>query len=173
MTIDDERKLIRLLPYSVLIAPLLAIGIAGAMGAKARKPHEQFTGTAEKVIDGDTAWVNRGTLSTKVRLHSVDAPEHDQPYGAEARDYLAKLLDKKQVTCTVRQNSYDRLVCDVLVDGKSINAGMVAAGFAWVDPRYNRDKTLRELQIKAKAEKRGLWADDTAIPPWDWRKGKH
>ena len=45
-----------------------------------------------RAIDGDTVefnWTMRGV----VRLSGINAPEHNQPGGTEARDYLAKQLN--------------------------------------------------------------------------------
>jgi endonuclease YncB( thermonuclease family) len=43
---------------------------------------------------------------------------------------------------------------------------------AWVYKKYTDNKILYELEAQAKTRRIGLWADDTPIAPWDWRRGK-
>lgn len=56
-----------------------------------------------------------------------------------------------------------------------MNLAMVQAGLVWwyrhyADEQTPVDRTLYEAaETKAKAERRGLWADPKAIPPWDFR----
>ena len=58
-----------------------------------------------------------------------------------------------------------------MLDGRSINLELVEAGLAWWYEKYAPDDTpLAEAEAKARAEKRGLWADPDAVPPWKWRK---
>jgi endonuclease YncB( thermonuclease family) len=35
---------------------------------------------------------------------------------------------------------------------------------------YSKDKNLAEAEEKAGKEKRGLWADKSPEPPWEFRK---
>lgn len=46
---------------------------------------------------------------------------------------------------------------------------MVADGMAWHYSRYSKDAGLAAAQRDAKAAKRGLWAEGTPVPPWEWR----
>ena len=47
---------------------------------------EEFFGTVEAVLDGDTVMLARGNAkSIKVRLAGIDAPEKDQEYGLESK----------------------------------------------------------------------------------------
>lgn len=54
--------------------------------------------------------------------------------------------------------------------GTDANAAQVSAGMAWVYVRYARDPALFQLQDEARTAKRGLWADSSPVPPWDFRK---
>ncbi|WP_366520987.1 thermonuclease family protein [uncultured Desulfovibrio sp.] len=63
----------------------------------------------------------------------------------------------------------------VLPDGCTLQAALVGAGLAWVDDRFCRSPecdNLRQAQSRARAARRGLWADDAPVPPWQWRKMK-
>ena len=46
----------------------------------------------KKVVDGDTVHVYSKGETLKVRLLEIDAPEMNQPYGKEAKQYLEELL---------------------------------------------------------------------------------
>lgn len=144
-----------------------------------------FVGNVERVTDGDTLWVSqKGTVTHKVRLYAVDAPELDhaffgkkwpeQPYAKEARDVLKSLVIGNTVTCTVVNKSYDRYVCKVFVGNKDVCLEMVKLGAAWVEPRYNHSQAYRDAQDAAESAKLGLHSDryKPAVEPRFWRAGK-
>jgi len=125
--------------------------------------------TLKRIIDGDTVELTGGT---RIRLHGIDTPERDQPYGKLATRQLDKLLGK---TVYVEEKDTDRYgrVVSVLwsADGTNANAAMVCGGHAWWYERYaRRDSELRDCQRDAQAESLGLWAKEGAVAPWDWRK---
>ena len=56
-------------------------------------------------------------------------------------------------------------------DGVWVNKVMALTGYAWWFEKYSPDEDqLREAQEDAKDAERGLWAEQTAVAPWDWRK---
>jgi endonuclease YncB( thermonuclease family) len=67
---------------------------------------------------------------------------------------------------------YGRTVAEIILpDGRNLNREIVRAGFAWWYERYARHETvLRDLQDEARAARRGLWADPSPMPPWEWRR---
>lgn len=48
---------------------------------------------------------------------------------------------------------------------------MIRSGYA-CNYKYSKGKYYIKLQEKAKADKRGLWKDNNAVDPWQWRKEK-
>lgn len=71
------------------------------------------------------------------------------------------------------RDRFGRLVSSVFHDGEEVNAQLLRAGLAWyywwyVDytPDAARDQTL---EYRAQQAGRGLWAQATPIPPWEWR----
>jgi len=46
---------------------------------------------------------------------------------------------------------------------------MVRAGWAWAFTRYQTDPAIPLLEAQARAERAGLWADTSPVPPWRWR----
>ncbi|MDX1442404.1 MAG: thermonuclease family protein [Gammaproteobacteria bacterium] len=129
------------------------------------------------ITDGDTVRVrintDEGFREEKVRLDQIDAPERGQPFGEKSRQYLASLVHGRDITLrTDGRDRYGRLIGDLLLDGKSMNAEMVRAGYAWVYRRYMKDENLLLLEGAARNANRGLWSEPAPIPPWDWRRGK-
>ena len=127
------------------------------------------------VYDGDT--ITEHVVGSKPfghRLAKVDAPEKAQDFGKEAKAFTEKLcLGKFIKFVATDKSSYTRPVEHIICDGVELNAALVKAGYAWVDPRYANvkdDKHLYDLQAAAKALKLGIWSSrSTPIPPWLWR----
>jgi endonuclease YncB( thermonuclease family) len=55
-----------------------------------------------------------------------------------------------------------------------VNAYMVEAGWAWVYEKYAKEQLekLKQLESEAQQAKRGIWAQENPVAPWDWRKKK-
>ena len=63
-------------------------------------------------------------------------------------------------------------IADIMAKRKKI---MESAGLKRVSGHYksfNDDPQLAEAEVQAKRDQLGLWADETPIPPWEWRKRK-
>lgn len=135
--------------------------------------------------DGDTVvLLTSGNEQLKVRLSSIDAPEsshtqHEtgrigQPYSDNSKQYLAALVKGKNVRAhCFESDKYERNVCELFVDGRSVNQAMVQAGWAWANRsargRYLRDKSLIAIEAQARATHEGLWAGKNPVEPWAWR----
>ncbi len=52
-----------------------------------------------------------------------------------------------------------------------VNHALVAQGLAWWYRKYSDDKVLLDAERAAREAHRGLWADESPVSPWDWRKG--
>lgn len=126
------------------------------------------------VHDGDTlTCLTTQKTQLKVRLAEIDTPESKQPYGTRAQQSLAGMVFGKDVRLEVQDTDrYGRKVARVYQDKTNVNAEQVKSGSAWVYRQYLKDKSLLELEVQAKAEKRGLWAlpESERMPPWEWRK---
>lgn len=125
----------------------------------------------KNVHDGDTITVEISEARHAVRLASIDAPELRQDGGQASRRVLAGLIDGQPVQLVVRsRDRYGRLVADVLCGGVNINHRLVADGWAWWYRDYAADDAeLCQLESEARGDRRGLWADEEAAPPWCWR----
>lgn len=147
---------------------LLLAAILQPLGA------QDLTGEAVRVVDGDTFHLQLEEALIKVRLHGIDTPELDQPYGETARDFAARLILGRKVGVQIQDiDRYGRIVGTVMLpDGSVLNHELTAAGLAWWYRRYAPgDTVLRDLEQEARTAERGLWARRQAIAPWDWRRG--
>jgi endonuclease YncB( thermonuclease family) len=120
-----------------------------------------------KFIDGDTLICDR----FKVRLCAIDAPEKQQPFGKAGTDKLTQLALNKNVRLV--SNSIDifgRIVAEVWLNNRLINAEMLRAGLAYT---YGSCPTQKTILISAEkvaiANKFGVWQSEQ-IKPWIYRK---
>ncbi len=126
-----------------------------------------------RVIDGDTIRAETKGEEINIRLLEIDAPEMDQPFGVQSKNYLDKLLYGKDVTLISQgKDRYGRTLGEIFANGKSVNILMIKSGFAWVYDRYAKNLSSYEYQNLAKANNLGLWGTKDPIAPWVWRKQK-
>ena len=124
------------------------------------------------VTDGDTLRASCDGQEVRVRLVDIDAPERRQAFGARARQYLSSLYGVQPEIQWRSKDRYGRVLGRVRCRGRDANAEMVRAGLAWVFDRYVADERLYHVQATARNLRRGLWADDEPVPPWEWRRAK-
>lgn len=133
-------------------------------------PEEAKWTKVDRVVDGDTiVLMDR----TRVRLHGIDAPERDQPYGPMATAALEYMVERSVYYVETDTDRYGRMVATLYhsKDGYDINASLVCAGYAWWYERYAPDdKLLENCQKEAREAPKGLWTEDDAMAPWEWRR---
>ena len=127
-----------------------------------------------QVVDGDTIRAEAKGKEIKIRLVEIDAPEMDQPFGAQSKNFLNRLLYGKDVTLISQgKDRYGRTLGEIYANGESANTLMIKFGFAWVFDKYVKDSSfLYEHQDQAKTKNLGLWQAKDPIAPWVWRKQK-
>ena len=151
-----------------ILGPLL-FALAGVSPATA----VELRGTVISIQDGDTMTVQVDRQLVKVRLMDIDAPELKQPFGQQSRQALSVLCAGKAVMIdTTSKDRYGRTLARVTCGTTYANAELVRQGMAWVFDKYVKDRSLYELQDKARSVKQGLWADPKSIAPWEWRASK-
>ena len=135
-----------------------------------------WDGTVTKIHDGDTITVRAvpDGRQVKVRLWGIDCPEYRQAYGKEATEFIRKLLPVG-ITVSVEDRDKDRYKRTEgivrLPDGKIAQETLLKAGLTWVYRKYCKDcGNWYELEEEARKAKRGLWQDESTVPPWEWRK---
>ena len=126
-----------------------------------------------RVVDGDTIRAETKGKEIKIRLVEIDAPEMNQPFGAQSKNFLNRLLYEKDVTLISQgKDRYGRVLGNLFSNELNVNMLMVKFGFAWVYDKYAKNSSLYKHQDQAKAENLGLWQAKDPIAPWVWRKQK-
>jgi endonuclease YncB( thermonuclease family) len=155
---------------AALFTVLLCLPIA------AQQP-QTITGRVVGVSDGDTITVlDFSNRQHKIRFNGIDAPESGQAFGSRAKQSLSELVMGRTVTVTSSKvDRYGRLVGKVTLDGRDIGLIQIELGSAWFFRKYahelNRDdqRAYERAEEIARAERRGLWADPSPVPPWEYR----
>lgn len=134
----------------------------------------RLAGEVLRLADGDSFRMRSSDgRELEIRMHGIDAPERNQPYGREAGRALESLLKGKRIEVeVVEEDTYGRLVSVVYVEGRNINLAMVQGGHAWWYEYYAANKReLQRAQREASSARLGLWgATEKPVAPWDWRR---
>ena len=131
---------------------------------------ETLSGKVVRIADGDTVTVLVGDHQVRVRLFGIDAPERGQDYSRKSKDALAELVFGKEIRVVVHdKDRYGRTVGDIYVGNTFVNEKMIKDGWAWNYGRYSKSKHYVELEGQAREARKGLWAGNTPVPPWDYR----
>jgi endonuclease YncB( thermonuclease family) len=145
-----------------------------------------------RVFDGDGFLTRivvpgRGVqVEAAVRFGFIDAPELGQPGGYEARDFLAKLIDRRWLDLVILLkmdtgriiDGHGRIVAvpylrqqDLV--SRNIELEMVLNGWAWVLDRYEPEPHYFAALEDAQRHRRGIWARSGNIHPWEFKKQTH
>lgn len=133
-----------------------------------------------RYADGDTFTFKRPDgEQVRVRLAGFDAVERGQPFSKRATQKLRSLTaDGARCEC-YKKDRYGRSVCNVrTLAGQHVAPLMLAAGFACIDPRFEREAkpsdraAARAALADAQARKVGMWAVSDAQCPADFRREK-
>ena len=165
------------LPPAVVPAPpQLANVTASAQDVTGTTTLPQNTYAVFKVIDGDTISIIKDNKTVTLRLIGLDTPETVGPrkpvqcFGKAASDKAKELLTGKTVRLELDPSQglldkYRRTLAYVFLrDGTLFNEYMIAEGYGHeytYNLPYKYQKEFKEAEARARAEKRGLWADDT------------
>jgi len=157
--------------FALAAVVLLAVFACDALAAT-------LAGRVVGVSDGDTVTVlTAENRQFKIRLSGIDAPEKKQPFGAHAKETLARQLFGQPVVVEwSRTDRYGRIVGKIEVDGVDANLEQIREGSAWVYTQYLRELPVEDRRLyleaerQAKSERRGLWRDNDPEPPWQWRR---
>ena len=89
------------------IISLLWLPLAHADERPSGIPDEAKYVKVDRITDGDTIVLMD---STRVRLHGIDTPERDQPYGSEATAALENMVETSVYIVEVDTDRYGRMV---------------------------------------------------------------
>lgn len=137
---------------------------------------ETLAGRIVAIADGDSlTLLTSDRREVRIRIASIDAPEHAQPYGDRSQRALAALAFGQAVVAEIVDiDRYGRTVADVRCNGLDLGSELVRSGAAWVFQRYSRNPALLALEAEARDAHRGLWGlpEGERTPPWEWRQAR-
>jgi endonuclease YncB( thermonuclease family) len=130
------------------------------------------------VADGDSLTVlDNNKTQHKIRLQGIDAPEKAQAFGQKSKQSLHQLVHNKQVTVEFqKKDKYGRTVGKVLINGNDICLEQIKLGMAWHYTQYATEQpkedriAYQQAELAARGQALGIWKDQNAIPPWEFRK---
>ncbi len=155
-----------LLSLSLLLS---FVTIAGAATLQAK---------VTEVPSGNTIVVTNINRPLKVRLKGIAPPEAGQPFSDAAREHLKALVMDKAVFVDYTDLSDGYLQAKVSFNQIDIGSQMLRDGVAWYDRSgdYALSAADRDFYARcedaARTEKRGLWSDQHATAPWEFRRAR-
>ncbi|RLA38486.1 MAG: hypothetical protein DRR06_20740 [Gammaproteobacteria bacterium] len=142
------------------VVAVLAAGVAIAASS-------MTSGICVDVVDGDTVIVEIEGQREMIQLAEIDAPEPDQAFGEQARQFLSELVINKPVELVFTGTGPAGRIAHIRVGTTPVNQEMLAAGMAWT--RKTENEALILAGMMARGDRKGLWQDDKPIPPETWR----
>lgn len=133
----------------------------------------------DAVLDGDSLRLTCQGKRVEVRLHCIDAPEHQQrPWSDRSRESLGELATRQLELVPIDKDRYGRTVGDVYSVGSKkrslLNLEQVRSGNAAVYERYCEDPRFLRAEREARKAKRGIWSlKGEHQTPWTFRHRKH
>jgi endonuclease YncB( thermonuclease family) len=135
----------------------------------------QLPGRVLRVIDGDSLILDVRGSHYRIELADIDAPELNQPWGRAAADWLHRSLTGSFAVVHWTGKVDDHQVVGKLISrNRDIALELLHEGLAWcsqgvVTEFPDQGRPYREAEAGARQAHRGLWSDEQAIPPWEWR----
>ena len=130
-------------------------------------------GKVIKVKDGDSiVLLETGNRQVEIRMAHIDAPEYSQAFGRKSKTFLSDLIAGEEVKYRIYEpeDRYGRVVAEIILnDSINVNKEMVRNGYAWHFKKYSNDFRYGRLERAARQAGLGLWADEGAVAPWEFR----
>jgi endonuclease YncB( thermonuclease family) len=148
--------------FIVLVTPLICIS-------------QTIKGKVIRIADGDTITVlDSNKKQIRIRLYGIDCPENGQDFGNVAKRYTSELCFAKTILVDIKdKDQYGRVVGVVWTeDSLNVNIALLREGLAWHYKHFDHSDEFAQAEYLAKMEKRGLWKQPNATPPWEFRREK-
>ena len=122
------------------------------------------------VVDGDTITVlTKDKRQMMLRLAGIDAPEKEQDYGANARQFLSGLILNQTVTVSgIKEDCHKRLAGSVAFNKNDLSLLAIKSGNAWADSSCQVNEALVKEESAVKEKKLGLWQNPNPMRPNDF-----
>lgn len=123
----------------------------------------------KKVIDADTL-VLEGDNYTALRLIGINGPEitkgKNEPFGKEGKEYLANLLEGKEITYQLDPNAeekdkYGRILAHVFLDKISVQSYLLKEGYvklAYIFDEYEFIDVYKDAENIAREKQLNIWS---------------
>lgn len=147
----------------IILLLLCALGLAPHHVAAAEP---EFHGQVIAVRSCDEIAVRHKAKIIAVRIAGIDCPGRTQPFAAEAKSFVGRLVNTHSIS--VKPTGHDRhrrvWAHVFLPNGRSLAYEMVKSGWAQVSASAV-DERLAELEQDARRAKLGLWNDTHPVLP--------
>jgi len=157
----------------IALLTITALALNGAVEAVDR----QLPGRVLWVVDGDSLVLDVRGSQYRIELAGIDAPELNQPWGQAAADRLKRALTGGFIVVDSADTAPDGQVHGRLTfKNRDIGLDLLHEGLAWctlgqvAESPFDGHHPYRDAESAARQARRGLWSDEHAIPPWEWRK---
>ncbi|MGH8875610.1 MAG: thermonuclease family protein, partial [Acidimicrobiia bacterium] len=143
---------------------LTAVALLLAACATPTPPGTDIRGTVVRVDDGDGFRVRLDGREGRARLIGLNAPEHDECHGEQARAALHDLVGGREVGLAFdveRTDQYGRQLAYATVGEVLVNEALVRRGHALAvsyPPNTTHDQALAAAEEAARTSGTGLWA---------------
>ena len=147
------------------------LNLLAALALPAGAMAESIEGHAIEVLDGDTVELqDTAHAIQRVRLSQIDAPEKHQAFNQASKHSLTELVQGKtvrvEISGTGRQGGW---IGTVWLGDVDINLEQVKRGMAWASVKPTTDPRYFDAEKDARLARRGIWSQDGAVPPWEYR----
>lgn len=155
--------------------PLLLLFLTFLSQCTPVQQDHQLQGQVVRIADGDTLTIlDSLNQTTKIRLYGIDCPESGQDFSQVAKRFTTAHCAQKSVRVTIKDvDQYGRTVGIVyLEDGTELNLALLQAGLAWHYTAFDHSARYAHAEAQAREQKKGLWVQGNAQPPWKYRQSK-
>lgn len=158
-----------MLPFRTFCLFFLLFAFSPCLTAAAEP---EFNGPVVTVRSCDEIAIRHKGKIIAVRITGIDCPARKQPFAAESKSFVGRLVNKHVMNVRpVGRDRHRRVWANVfLPDGRSLAYEMVKSGWAQVSASVV-DERLVELEQDARRAKLGLWGDAQTVPPAKTRAG--
>jgi len=127
----------------------------------------QYEANVIDVVDGDTLIVETKAGPKTVHVGGYEAPEPGQPFYQEAKELTIETIGGRSVT--VKDINIKKSIVNITTaNHRSLPIIHISQGYGWVaEPVRPIEK---EMEIKARMKKIGVWSKPNPESPWAYRK---
>ncbi|EPR42695.1 nuclease (SNase domain-containing protein) [Desulfovibrio sp. X2] len=139
--------------------------------------HAADIASCMRALDGDSIIVEVQGHTLNVRLLGIDAPEHGQEWGEQAKAYTQRWCEGGPITLEYdleRTDRYHRTLAYAWRGSDFLNEDVVRSGLAlsvYYSPNGKHLSRLKEAEAQAKTDRAGFWSGGgLAETPRKWRQ---